>query len=122
MSSRTFTVINIRHDLQGCVHFSNQEQDEYNAALVILLAMELLWTFALIFVVCELGERASLAFREIDCMTGQLNFYDFPYKMKKILPVFMAMVSVPFNMSVFGSLTCGREPFRKVGLFDKSTT
>lgn len=88
---------------------------------MMLLVIELVWSFAVVFFVCELGERASIAFSEMEYMICQFKSYNFPYDMKKMLPIVIALVSTPFEMSAFGSLSCSRETFKKVGQFDKST-
>lgn len=78
------------------------------------MSFELFWSFALIFIACELGERASLAFGEIDHMVDQFNSYYFPSDVKKMLPIFMVMVQKPFRMAVFGGTTCGRDSLKQV--------
>lgn len=96
--------------------FLFQRQHETISLLSIILILETFYSFALIFIACELGERASLAFIEIDYMVGQFNLYNFPTVVKKMLPIFLIVVQEPFSFIVFGSLTVGRESFKKVSL------
>lgn len=89
--------------------------------MIILLVFELLWSFFIIFFVNETGERASLAFNEIDEMVNLFDSYCFPSDVQKMLPIFMVMVQKPFRLVVFGSVTCGRDSFKEVSLFIKFT-
>lgn len=82
-----------------------------------MLIIEGFFSFALIFIACELGERASLAFKEIDYTVGKFDLYSFPANVKKMLPIFLIVVQEPFNFVVFGSITCSRESFKKVRRF-----
>lgn len=84
-----------------------------------MLVMEIVCSFGSIFIACELGERASLAFDEIDQMVGQFNLYYFPPNVMKMLPIFLAMVQKTFRIGVFGSIKCGRESFKNVSSFVK---
>ena len=99
--------------------FEKKDQNQNNAVLIILLLLEIFWSLALLFITCELGERAGQRFNEIFHMVDQFNLYYFPNNMKKMLPIVMVMVQKPLRIAVFGSVTCGREAFKNVSLFVK---
>lgn len=109
------------NELNYMFSIQNQEQNANDIPLMIILLLELFWSFALILFVCELDERASIAFSEIDHMVGQFNSYHFSHDMKKMLPIVIAMVSTPFGISAFGSVKCSRETFRKVSRLNETT-
>lgn len=96
-----------------------QRQHKSFSLLTIILMFEAFYSFALIFIACELGERANLAFREIDYLVKQFNSYNFPPCIQKMLPIFLAMTQKKFWFVVFGSITCSRESLKKVSQFVK---
>lgn len=55
-----------------------------------------------------------MTFVEIDYMVAQFDFYNFPSRVKKSLPIFLIIVQEPFSFVVFGSITVGRESFKSV--------
>lgn len=70
------------------------------------------------FIICELCERTTQLFNETDDIMCQLNWYYFPYGVQKLLPAILAMSQKPCKIECYGSITCSRDTFKKVG-FDK---
>lgn len=70
----------------------------------------------LVFIACDLGQRTSDAFAGIDITIGQFDWYLFPIKIKRILPMIIANAQQPVLLECFGGITCTREVFRKVGI------
>lgn len=72
------------------------------------------YAFGTLFVACELGQRASNAFDEINDVIGQFDWYLFPDELKKILPIIMQFAQRPVDVEFFGSISCSREVFKRV--------
>lgn len=66
--------------------------------------------------ICELGQRISNAFEEIDDVIAQYNWYLFPDKLKRMLPIILMNTQDRVAFECFGSIACSREAFRKVCL------
>lgn len=81
-----------------------------NATLNGLLA------FALVFIACELGQKMTDAFEEIDTTIGQIDWYLFPIEIKRMMLTIAANTQQPVTLECFGSIACTREVFRKVGI------
>lgn len=82
--------------------------------LLIVLLLEITWSFALIFIICEFGEKVSQAFEEIEYKFGQFDWYLFPSNICKMLPIFISIANKPVSPAVFGSISCCREAFKNV--------
>ena len=72
------------------------------------------WSFALVFIVCELGQRVSNGFDDIDSKIDQLRWYKLPKDLWRMLPILMAGSQNPARLAVFGSIKCNRESFKLV--------
>lgn len=75
------------------------------------------YAFGLIFITCELGQRLSDAFEEINNQIGKFNWYWFPNNLKAILPHIIMVSQQPVDLGCFGSITCSRNSFKKVSFF-----
>lgn len=74
------------------------------------------WAINSNFAACELGQKFSNAFSDIDNSIGQLDWYLFPFEIQKMLPMIMSYAQQSLVVQFFGSLACSREQFKKVGL------
>lgn len=70
--------------------------------------------FGGLFVACELSQRMSNGFDEINDEADQLNWHQFPVEIQKLLPTIMANVQQPVEIECFGSISCCRMVFIKV--------
>lgn len=68
-----------------------------------------------VFIACELGQRMNDAFDRIGFTIERSNWYLFPIEVKRMLPMIMSIAQQPVELECFGSITCTREVFRKVG-------
>lgn len=62
----------------------------------------------------ELGQRGSNAFDEIADEFDKFNWYRFPNKIKRILPLIMVVTQKPVVIECFGSITCCRDVLKTV--------
>lgn len=87
---------------------------QHNKVMVIFLITDLSWSFGAVFVSCELCHRAVYAHDKIANDFGNLNWYSFPFKTWKFLPIIISNVQQPIVIRCFGSISCTRETFKMV--------
>lgn len=73
------------------------------------------WSFAFVFVICEFGQKLSDGFNEVDDEIGQFDWYLCSMEIQKLLPILIIVTQKPISLKVFGSISCDRENFKKVG-------
>lgn len=74
----------------------------------------MVWSFVLIFGVCEFGERLSFKFEEINDRYDQFAWYRFPSNIQCMLPVLIMVAQKPVRLCVFGKISCGRITLKTV--------
>lgn len=75
----------------------------------------MVWVLFLLFIACELGERVSNEFEELDDAISSFNWYKFPQNTCRILPLIQMCTQQPVQIKVFGKkISCTREIFQKV--------
>lgn len=90
--------------LQSADHVS-----DYLIALCFLFA-----AFSMIFTLCELGERITGRFNEIDNEIFYSDWYTFPMNVQKILPIIINGTQSSIVFRGIGSMECTRESFKRV--------
>lgn len=76
--------------------------------------MDGIFALATVFAACELGQRITDAFDEVNFTFVQFDWYLFPTEIKRMLPVIIANAQQPYEMECFGSITCSRDVFKNV--------
>lgn len=72
----------------------------------------------LAFIACEVGERMTTAFGEIEYVICQFDWYFLPPEIKVMLPTIIKYSQKPLKLNCFGSYSYKREVFTKVSLID----
>lgn len=67
-----------------------------------------------VFIACELGQRMTDAFDEINDTLDQSNWYLLPIEFQRILPMIMVNAQQPVFLECFGSIGCTRDVFKNV--------
>lgn len=75
---------------------------------------QLFVSFGLVFICCELAQRITNKFDEINAQIDKFKWYSFPLKVQKILPTLMVNAQQPVDLECFGSIACNRETFQRV--------
>lgn len=70
--------------------------------------------FSAVFISCELGQRISNEFSDINDLIDQFHSYRFTIEMKRILPMALIIAQKPVSIGCFGSSLCCRETFKRV--------
>lgn len=87
-----------------------------NMLEIIHLAITIFWSFAIIFGVCEFGEKLSEAFEQINDVYDQFAWYLLPFDVQHMLSTLIMIAQKPIELRVFGSISCTRITFRKVSI------
>lgn len=66
------------------------------------------------FFACDIGQRISNAFNEINDVIGKFDWYLFPNELQKLLPIIIHFAQLPVEMKFFGSIACNRDSLKKV--------
>lgn len=84
---------------------------------MVLLIVSIMCCFAafiLISFACEIGQRFTNAFSDVDDVLGQLKWYLLPIEVQRILPIAIMYSQEPLLVKFFGNMSCSREQFKKV--------
>lgn len=73
-----------------------------------------LYAFGDVFMICELCQRSSDRYDELNDIIGQFEWYFLPAKIQRFLPMIIMSVQEPVSFECFGSITCDRETFKRV--------
>lgn len=82
--------------------------------LVGLAIFQIGWSAGLALIPCELGERLTGAFGGICDEIENFNWYAFPIKVQRMLPVILIDAQEPVVLKCFGSISCVRDVFKRV--------
>lgn len=72
------------------------------------------YAFGLVFIVCELCQRGSRLFIEINSFVEQLNWYLFPKNIQQMMLTISIMTVQPVDIECYGSIVCNRDTFKRV--------
>lgn len=82
---------------------------------MVLVEISLVWYVSVIvLIICELGQRMTDAFEEIDDVIGKFQWYSFPDALKRLMPFMIQFAQQPVDIEFFGSISCSRDTFEKV--------
>lgn len=73
-----------------------------------------IYSFVLLFILCELGERVRIRFEEIDNEINNMNWYLYPIKIQRMLPTMQMMSQQDVQLTAFGNFPCSRDNFKRV--------
>lgn len=79
-----------------------------------MLFIEMVWSLAIVFAVCDFGERRCGTFAEINDEYKQLRWYLFPCDVQQMLSFQIMVAQKPVELNVFGSSACGRITLKNV--------
>lgn len=86
--------------------------------MFVLLFVEAFYAFGFVFVVCELCERVSQGFNDINDVFNECNYLLFPIELQRLAPIAVIFTQQPMEFNFFGRITCSRECFKLVNLVD----
>lgn len=92
---------------------------ESNSFVLLMITLDALVSFGSVFIICELCQRITNAFEEIEDVITQFKWYIFPDEVKRMLSIIINTGQQSVELKCFGSTSCNRETFKKVS-FQKS--
>lgn len=94
--------------------FLQHRNTSVDPAEIIALLVQMLESFLTVFGVCELGEKISISFQEINIVLDELKWYLLPHKIRKFLPTILIVAQEPIGLNIFGTILCSRKTFQEV--------
>lgn len=80
----------------------------------IITLMWMCWTFAQMFIFCELGENVTDQFNQISNAIYSSDWYMFPKEIQRIIPIIAMSAQRPVIIQGFVNLKCTREASSRV--------
>lgn len=81
-----------------------------------------LWVTVVVFLACEIGQRFTNSLEDTGDVINELDLYDFPHEIQRMLPIIIKNAQKPVLIKCFGSIACTRDQFKKVKLKEKLIT
>ena len=72
-----------------------------NLLTLILIMSEAFYGFASVFIACDLCQRVTNEFDQINLRIGQFHWYLFPNELKRILPIMISVAQQPVQLELF---------------------
>lgn len=82
--------------------------------MLIVMVIEVFYSFVVIFITCEMGERLKSKYEDIEHMIGQLDWYLVPAEVQRILPTIIINAQKSVTFEIFASTDTSRESFQTV--------
>lgn len=64
--------------------------------------------------VCSLGENVTTAFVQMNESIYEIKWYECPREQQKYLVQMIMFSETPFRVTIFGTMDCSRDTFKKV--------
>lgn len=79
-----------------------------------LLSGQIIYSFGLVFMYCELSEQIKMQFEEVNSTLYELNWYTCPMRVQRMMTMIVLMVQQPVDLMAFGGIPCSRQTFKSV--------
>lgn len=81
---------------------------------VISVFGSMFWSFAALFITCEISEVSTEASGKIETELIELDWYIFPIEVQTMLPTCILLAQDVCVIKIFGSSTIGRDTYKQV--------
>lgn len=105
--------------MSGTLLLFQMEIDQYTLSTLFEVLVEIFWSISLIFIFCELGERVTDGFNELNDVICTLDWYTFPIKRQQMFQTILIAFQQPVIFQAFGSISCTRDVFKRVSSANK---
>lgn len=95
-------------------NFWFQANHENDTMMLIVMIFEVFYSFCMVFIPCELGERLMSEYENIEYVISQFDWYLLPAEVQRILPTIIINAQQAVNIQCFGSTNTSRESFQRV--------
>lgn len=91
-------------------------QSRPNTDIVVLFTVLFyaFFAFGVVFMSCEIGQRMTNAFEEVEDVTCQNSWYLFPLNVQRMFPMIIISLQETVELPIIGTVACGRDTFEKV--------
>lgn len=87
-----------------------------NLAILFVTMIEIVYAFGVMLIASEMGQRMNVEFDECSQMVDQFDWYLFPTKVQRMLPLILNFTQQPFVVRCFGSSACDRNTFKSASV------
>lgn len=87
-----------------------------------MTVLQAFYALCIVFIACELCERLTIAYAELEQKIEQFEWYAFPIKAQRLLPILMLNAQQPITLQCFGGISTNREAFKKVHLWSSENS
>lgn len=91
-----------------------QTHPDHNYLILVVLIVQTFYSFALVFIICELCQRMTNSFDRYDTSLSKYQWHLFPHQIQKMLVMVIMTTQREVIFPCFGSLLCSREGFKQV--------
>lgn len=95
-----------------------QQHDEFDLIAIFTSFSGLICALGFVFAKCEIIERISSKFDDINNMINQIGWHSCPFQIQKMLPVVMMSTQQTVEFEIFGSIKANRGTFQIVRRVD----
>lgn len=96
-----------------------QAKETIDSAILVPLGTQMFWALVLSAIFCEVGERMSMVWTELDDEIKKINWYFLSTKMGKTVIITISFSQREVTLDGFGNISGSREIFKKVSLFQR---
>ncbi|XP_031619487.1 putative odorant receptor 85d [Contarinia nasturtii] len=89
-------------------------QEHTDWASLVISCWQLFWTFCLLFLNCYRGEEVTGAFEEVADEFYQCEWFSFPNKLQRIIPILTINGQQPVKITAYGGYSCSHERFQTI--------
>lgn len=82
--------------------------------MLSIIMIQIAYTFGVLFIACELGQRTTLALNDCCDVINQFDWYLLPADIQRLLPIIINCAQQAVDIKCYGSVACNRETFRYV--------
>lgn len=82
--------------------------------MILVTIFIVFYSICVLFATCELDERLSIAYDQMDAEIAQFDWYLFPIEVQQLLPIVIMNAQQPIVLACFGSISVNRETLKKV--------
>lgn len=103
-------------DVFSLLFLVSQQQDR-DSMVLLVIGFYVSYAFGLVLAICEFGQRLSNAFEGIHDDIALFDWYLFPHKIQRTLPIILVTAQQPVEIKCFGSISAVRENSKNVNFY-----
>lgn len=94
--------------------FDSQSKDVVDPVMLWTAIFDVFCVSGSLFLACEIGQRLTDLFEDINEQLEGLNWYLFPLKMQQLLPILLINAQEEVVIGCYGAINCSRVQCQKV--------